>query len=255
VSSPTFFLGTHEPRWLERVDVPLFVSRRRLAGLRRLPRARGTWALDSGGFSELNLFGGWSVGAGAYAAEVRRYRDEVGGLAWAAPQDWMCEPDVVRKTGLSVAEHIRRTVENLLELRAIAPDLPWAPVLQGWTWGDYDACREAYARAGVQLEREPIVGLGTVCRRQATTRAAVLVHLLRLDGIRLHVFGMKTAGLLKVAGDVESADSLAWSFEARKNPGQFGCAHRSCSNCIDYALAWRDLLVHRIARAAAAAEA
>ncbi len=34
-----------------------------------------------------------------------RYRDEIGCLLWAAPQDWMCEPWITAKTGLTVAEH------------------------------------------------------------------------------------------------------------------------------------------------------
>ena len=32
---------------------------------------------------------------GLYAARVRRYRDQIGRLAWAAPQDWMCEPAIL----------------------------------------------------------------------------------------------------------------------------------------------------------------
>lgn len=131
--TPCFWLGIHEPSWLERVDIPLFVSRRRLGRLKRLPRAIGPWALDSGGFSELSLHGRFELPPAAYAAEVRRYRDEIGGLAWAAPQDWMCEPAMLARTGLSVDEHQRRTVANYLELRQIAPEIPWIPVLQGWS--------------------------------------------------------------------------------------------------------------------------
>ena len=56
---------------------------------------------------------------------VRRYADEIGNLAWAAAQNWMCEPWIVEETGLSVAEHQRRTIENYLELRTKAPELPW----------------------------------------------------------------------------------------------------------------------------------
>ena len=66
-------------------------------------------------------------------AAVRRYRDEIGGLEWAAPMDWMCEPFMLAKTGLTVAEHQARTVANYLELRSLAPELPFVPVLQGWS--------------------------------------------------------------------------------------------------------------------------
>jgi hypothetical protein len=74
----TFWLGTHRPNWLGLTDVPLFVSRRTLAPRRTFPRARGVWALDSGGFSELSLFGEWQTSPRQYVAEVRRFRDELG---------------------------------------------------------------------------------------------------------------------------------------------------------------------------------
>jgi hypothetical protein len=67
------------------VAVPLFVSRRTLAPLRRLPRARAGWALDSGGFSELSLHGRWTTSPATYVAEVRRFEQEIGALEWAAP--------------------------------------------------------------------------------------------------------------------------------------------------------------------------
>lgn len=70
--------------------------------------------------------------------------DETGGLAWAAIQDWMCEPTIIRRTGLSVEEHQERTMLSWLELNNIAPELPWLPVLQGWTRGDYLHHIDAY---------------------------------------------------------------------------------------------------------------
>lgn len=134
-----FYLGTHEPSWLARsdVDVPLFVSRVRLARLKRWPRAVVPWALDSGGFTELAKFGGWTLTAADYVREVRRAVADIGGLEWASAQDWMCEPAMLARTGLTVLEHQRLTVANYLELLERAPDLPFVPVLQGWTLADY----------------------------------------------------------------------------------------------------------------------
>ena len=42
-----FYLGTHQPAWLTKADVPLFVSHRRLVGrlVDNRPRARTSWAL------------------------------------------------------------------------------------------------------------------------------------------------------------------------------------------------------------------
>jgi hypothetical protein len=244
-------LGTHQPGWLGAVGVGLFVSDRRLRGYRRLPVAAAEWALDSGGFTELSTYGTWANGPtpAQYAARVRRYRDEIGSLAWAAPQDWMCEPFITAKTGLTVAEHQARTVGNLLDLRTAAPDLPWVPVLQGWTVADYMACVDRYHDAGVDLAHEPLVGLGSVCRRQATGTPMEIVTTLRAVGItRLHGFGVKTSGLLRYGHLLTSADSMAWSFEARRAPALPECRprHRNCANCRIYALAWRTRLLHRL---------
>ena len=141
-----FYTGTHHPQWLRQTDVPLFLSRRRLAGLKHLPRARGLWALDSGAFTELSMYGQWTVTIDQYIAEVRRYIDGIGHLQWAAAMDWVCEPWVRAKTGLSVEAHSQRTTENFLESLTRAPELPWAPVLQGWSGWEQSA--GARARRG-----------------------------------------------------------------------------------------------------------
>lgn len=248
-----FYLGTHEPSWLGRkecTDVPLFVSHRRLARLRRrLPRAAGRWALDSGGFTELSMHGRWQTSAETYVAATRRYRDEIGGLDWAAPQDWMCEPWMLAKTGLTIAEHQRRTIDSVLELRALAPDLPFVPVLQGWQLGDYLDCIELYAEAGVDLAAEPTVGLGSVCRRQATGEIWTIVTVLAHEGLALHGFGVKTLGLADYGGCLASADSMAWSYQARRRPPMDGCTrHQSCANCLRWALRWRRDVLDRYGR-------
>jgi hypothetical protein len=246
-----FFLGSHQPGWLGTAGVPLFISDRRLRRYRTLPRAAAAWALDSGGFTELQYFGRWTVSPTEYADRVRRYRDEVGRLTWAAPQDWMCEPIVIAGgrlgpmrfagTGLSVAAHQRRTVDNLLQLRETAPDLPFVPVVQGYTVDEYLTCVDLYARAGVDLTTEPLVGLGSVCRRQATGEAHTVIATLHRAGVtRLHGFGVKTLGLARYGHLLASADSLAWSLDARRKPPLPGCnTHKNCANCLRYALAWR----------------
>jgi hypothetical protein len=259
----TFYLGTHRPHWLRLTAVPLFVSHQTLGERRSLPAALGPWALDSGAFTELRDFGRWTVTPAAYVAAVRRYRDEIGQLEWAAPQDWMCEPIVISGgvvngqrfvgTHLSVPEHQRRTVANLLELRALAPDLPFVPVLQGWTLTDYHHCVELYARAGVDLRAERRVGLGSVCRRQATEEIRQITASLAALGLNLHGFGVKTAGLARYAEHLVSADSMAWSSNAREEGRRRGhpapgCTHRSCANCITYALSWRGRVVKRLDR-------
>jgi hypothetical protein len=242
--SPTFYLGTHLPHWLRlpSIAVPLFVSDRRLRHYRTLPRANTGWALDSGGFTELARYGSWDHGPtpALYAHRVRRYRDEVGHLAWAAPQDWMCEPAILAKTGLTVAAHQDRTVANYLRLRDLDPDLPIVPVVQGWRVGDYLRCVDRYAAHGIDLTRVGLVGVGSVCRRQSTVEVQEILTALHEVGLtRLHGFGVKTLGLARYADLLSSADSMAWSRQARHRPPLPGCRHRTCANCHRYALRWR----------------
>lgn len=256
-----FYLGTHQPHWLASETLPadacLFVSHRRLAGRKTLPRARAHWALDSGGFSELALYGGWRTTPAEYVTAVARYDEEIGELEWAAPQDWMCEPFMLAKTGLTVAEHQVRTVDNFLVLSELWPSVsdaecPFMPVLQGWTREDYLCCWDLYAAAGVDLGQYPVVGLGSVCRRQATGEIGDIVAALRtVDAeLPLHGFGVKRRGLELYGPDLASADSMAWSYQARREPALDGCAgHSNCANCIRYALRWRDDVVALLDRA------
>jgi hypothetical protein len=241
------YLGTHQVSWLARPDMPpLFISANRLSGRKRLPRAAVPWALDSGGFTELRDHGRWRTTAAQYAATVRRLADGIGRLEWAAPQDWMVEPFMLAKTGLTVAGHQRLTVNNYTDLMALDPQLPVVPVLQGWTLDDYLRCADLYAAAGVDLAAAPVVGVGSVCRRQAGGQIATIVSTLAGHGIRLHGFGVKTGGLRRYADYLTSADSLAWSYGARRagmdgitHPG---CAHRSCANCPRWAKRWHTRL-------------
>lgn len=260
MTDPTFYLGTHRPTWLWTVtDVPLFISHRVLRERKSpFPRATTPWALDSGGFTELKLYGKWETTPEEYVASVRRFADELGHMEWAAPQDWMCEPWIIEGgwhegqyyvgTGLSVAEHQARTVENYLTLTEMAPELGFIPVLQGWELDDYHAHADAYAAAGVDLTSLPLVGIGSVCRRQATGQIAVIFDHLHGLGLAMHGFGVKSQGLGLYADSLTSADSLAWSYAARQDArkGVRHCAKKTCANCLHYALAWRGRLLRTV---------
>lgn len=247
MSDLTFYLGA-KPHFLEHTSVPLFISNRWLKDLMRLPVARGPFAVDSGGFTELTKHGTWDQGPTPrqYVGQIRRY-EEIGNLQWAAPQDWMCEDEMLAKTGLSVLEHQRRTVANYLDLKSIDDRAPIIPVVQGWTLADYERCVAMYDQAGIDLTAYPVVGIGSVCRRQGTAQAANLVYsLAQLTGLKLHGFGFKIDGLREVAHLFVSADSMAWSKAGRQEPA--GCdfrlplsrgPHKTEANCLRYALEWR----------------
>jgi hypothetical protein len=255
-----FFLGTHRPHWLYpgrrklRPRGPLFVSIRQIRHARKgaYPRSDTPFAVDSGGYTELLMHGRWTGTAAAYARSIVALSEQTGTLAWAAIQDWMCEPWILRGgspptggkaapgTGLTVADHQRLTVESYLELRELAPGIQWMPVLQGQDVGDYLDHVEQYAGAGVDLLALDRVGLGSVCRRQSTAAILEIVEPLAGLGLRLHGFGIKSLGLRWVSHMFTSTDSLAWSFRARQaaqhgEPGAKG----SDANCQLYAEAWR----------------
>jgi hypothetical protein len=277
-----FYLGTHLENWLgptprkprETIPdgIPLFVSRNNLTGRGVLPNCYNrTWALDSGGFTELQKYGTWRLSPRRYVREVRRYVDEIGRLDYAAPQDWMCEEAVIKGgtlgpltfvgTGLSVLEHQRRTVDNFVELRSLAPDLPFFPVLQGFTLDEYLRCADMYVAAGVDLSTERIVGVGSVCRRQARKEIAEVFRRLWEAGIpRLHGFGVKRDGielLAEVLAEVEHEypalgaelrmDSLVWSDAGRRRKPLPGCVgHKNDANCPRWAVMWYEETMRRI---------
>lgn len=244
-----FYLGTHQTGWLSSVDVPLFVSHRRLRERKRLPVAREGWALDSGGFTELSKPPHrWQTTVSEYVEAVARYSAEIGRLEWAAPMDHMCEPFIVDATGLSVLEHQHRTVENFLELRDQGP---FVPVLQGWSLADYEACVGLYATAGVDLTAYERVGVGSVCRRQDTAEIGRIFAMIHDAGIRAHGFGVKKQGVAGYGHLLASADSMAWSYAARRAPPMPGCSHPSCQNCSRFALRWRGQVMTAIERARA----
>lgn len=93
--------------------------------------------LDSGGYTEIELFGGWRMPARDYVALVRFLRDEVGNLDFALVQDWPVTVVTNRITGLSIKAHQARTLYSYIELVEMAPDVNWVPVLTGWDPHDF----------------------------------------------------------------------------------------------------------------------
>jgi hypothetical protein len=169
----------------------------------------------------------------------------------------MCEPFMVSKTGLSVTEHQHRTVANFVRLRELWTEAdqpgnsPFMPVLQGWQVEDYHRCWDFYAQAGVRVdEHYPVVALGSVCRRQATEEIGAIVASLRerAPDLPVHGFGVKAAGLARYGHLLTSADSMAWSFNARHCPKDPACTggHKNCASCLTYALSWRDRLLQKL---------
>ena len=271
----TFYCGTHFPSWLwsGEVGFPLCVSYGRLRPYRTLRRGMVPWICDSRGFSELAQHGRWTISPGEYLADVARYDEQIGGLQWASPQDWMCENEIIHGgrtpdglmcvgTGLSVEEHQRRTVENFIELVSLWPryssrPCPVIPVLQGDGPDAYLRCYQMYLDAGVLLGHDhPLVGVGSVCRLQSTSKIVAVARALGQLNLELHWFGLKLTGIARpeVHRDIaspfayagtQSLDSASWSRSARYDERLTGCTHaaRKCNNCPRYAARWRARLI------------
>lgn len=173
--------------------------------------------LDSGAFSMIRDHGCWIRTAAEHVAFTRRAMAALRTVKHVATMDWMCEPVMIARTGLSVIEHQRRTVESFIRLRHMAPEVPWMPTLQGHTIEDYLRCIDMFEAAGVDLGAEALVGLGSVCRRSGTLElVAVITAILRYrPGLRLHGFGVKSTGTLLSCLDLRSVDSEAWSTRGR----------------------------------------
>ena len=246
------FLGTHRPTWLTDPAMPsLMVSLNTMP--KRAPwRALVPWFVDSGGFTELQKHGRWRTTAEQHVERCRAIVEHVGMVEHLSPQDWMCEPAVITGgtfktmhfagTGLSVREHQERTVANFLHLRELAPELPWVPVLQGWDVDDYHRCADLYEDFGVRLRHHRVVGVGSVCRRESMPEAVDIMRSLAGRDLRLHGFGFKQDGIAACWPWMASADSMAWSYNARADARRGvrrGCTvDRSCANHKHYALAW-----------------
>lgn len=271
------FLGTHRPSWLTLDGPPLMVS------LNTLPKTKAhravvPWFVDSGGFTELQQHGRWRTTAAQHAERCAEVVERFGMVEWLSPQDWMCEPFVINGrqpasvqtpgpdglvwkaevgprfvgTGLSVREHQERTVQNYLDLINLEPDLPWVPVLQGWTVDDYHLCADLYLSAGIDLTDNHLVGVGSVCRRQSMPEAQRIMQTLAERGYLLHGFGFKQEGIAACWPWMKSADSMAWSYNARAERGSCGGSNgrgsvvKSCANCRHYALDWYDRTLAKI---------
>lgn len=210
-----FFTGLHQPSDAKHFD-RVFMSVNRLRA-RRSAFTTGEWIMDSGAFTEISTHGGYRTTVEEYAREIRRWIGR--GLLAAVAQDYMCEPFIVEKTGLSVREHQRLTIERYDALLACHPGVYVLPVLQGYSPDDYVRHLQAY---GERLAPGAWVGVGSVCKRNGSPAqvAAVLLAIkeARTD-LLLHGFGLKTTSLADplVRSLLHTADSMAWSYHARIN--------------------------------------
>lgn len=249
-----YYLGIHEPSWLNHHDgVPKFISASRLDRIvsrdDRWPyRCVDQYAIDSGAYSALtntkNRWTPWWLPAETYASKILSFATDTGRPPdFVAAQDWPCEPQVRASTGMTVREHQEETLRNYLFLTEEWPWIEWVPTLQGWEAQDYRVHERMYLDAGVDLAATKRVGIGSICRRGHVPEIVEVIEQFAESGYQLHGFGVKTTALPIFGHLLRSADSMAWSYDARyPYPGTRldGCDHTgNCSNCYQYGLSWR----------------
>lgn len=211
-----FYIGLHQPSDARHFD-------RCLISIARLRKRRGNfvvnrWMLDSGAYSELADHGRYRDPVEVYARQIERW-SWCGQLEAAVGQDYMCAPPVLAKTGLSIADHQRLSIERYDALRALVHSRTYVlPTLQGWQPEEYAAHVRDY---GQRLAPGAWVGVGSVAARSDDT--ALVLAILRAikqerPDLKLHGFGLKAATFAapELATMLHSADSIAWSFAARR---------------------------------------
>jgi len=216
-----FYVGYHQPARVGEVARPVMVSIQRLRD-RVSDIDVGEWILDSGAFSQVAGEAGFYESPAEYAIEVARW-SRCGDLKAAATQDYMCEPHILDRLRRNAKEQQERTVERYREIKShlerLDSDVHLMPVLQGWEARHYKRHLKMY-----DLPEGCWTGVGSVCKRNASPadveRVLSAVKDLRPD-LHLHGFGIKRTALTRSAirDLLYSADSMAWSFAARKNGG------------------------------------
>lgn len=214
-----FFTGLHQPsdaKHFKRAFVS--VNRLRDRGRPWKTFAPDLWIMDSGAFTELLTHGAYRHTPKDYAAEIKRWANR-GTLLAAVTQDFMCEPWMLEKTGHTVREHQRLTVERFDQITECdTGGIPILPVLQGYDPTDYANHLKAY---GARLPAGAWVGVGSICKRNARPEAILgVLYAIKQErpDLRLHGFGLKKTALddPRIVGLLHSADSLAWSYAARR---------------------------------------
>lgn len=222
-----FFVGVHMPNKANLVQYAMISAN--VIRNRRSHFPVNTWIMDSGAFTTVNKHGGYPEGVEEYAEIISRFAD-CGNLVAAVAQDYMCEPFVLERTGLTVTDHQRLTIERYDALiQCNTAGVPIMPVLQGYDPSDYADHVRQY---GDRLTPGMWVGVGSVCKRNRNPGSVVAVleaiHAVRPD-LRLHGFGVKITALRnqRVRNLFYSTDSMAWSFAARYNGGNANDIHEA----------------------------
>jgi hypothetical protein len=178
--------------------------------------------LDSAGFVASSRYGEFPWTVAEYIELAAAFPWE-----WFASMDWCVEREVApsESTVLNrISGTVRLNAECRMEAerRGIADRL--MPVIQGWRPEHYLRCIDRMAG----LLDVPLIGVGSMCRRQVDGAAGILEVVEAIDRelgtnpARLHLFGLKSGGMeeLRAHPRVMSVDSQAYGTAARMQAGE-----------------------------------
>lgn len=229
-----FYIGLHQPSDAKRFDKCL-ISINRLK-TRKSDFQVNNWMMDSGAFTELKNHQKHRLTREEYAAQIKRWSN-CGNLVAAACQDYL--PGL---TGHSMESVQRRTLGSFSKLtdlnRANDSSVYIMPVLQGTRPEDYRRHLELYLNHSYReyfrddekewLQQGAMVGVGSLVRisSQPDLVEEILSAILELrPDLRLHGFGLKLNAFKnpKVVEALATADSIAWSLDARRAGRNANC--------------------------------
>lgn len=170
--------------------------------------------IDSGGFAVHKRFGEYPYTVEQYIEYVQ-YMMEKWPVTEVAILDYPCEPTVNREIYSSNLDRIRITVDNAISCIDADHNIPWVPVIQGYSLKEYLTCWGLYQDAGIKAN---LWAMGSVCARKKLGGIRTIVTALhKRTKQNLHAFGLTLVSIRdpQVFFALESSDSLAWNWYAK----------------------------------------
>jgi hypothetical protein len=132
--------------------------------------------------------------------------------------------DILVPRGLSINDGIKRTVELGVEVVALAEDLgilyKVVPVLQGFNdLSQWLESLDLYKQHGITPDRFKLWGIGSICMMTKPTLVSKIIGGIRnaMPGAELHIFGISMNSLRRVFNLINSYDTSAWVYWAKKD--------------------------------------
>ncbi len=241
------YLGVWQVGHAKYIPQFMFSLRRLKKRKSPVPFNNHDWVMDSGAFSEININGKYTFTPEEYLKYIELHQPRL-----FFNMDYMCEPFVLEKTGLTIRQHQEKTIENQIKITDLLKNYnikgEFAGCIQGWNIDDYLHHIDMLKSQGLITEK---MGVGSVCRRNSKKDIIEILQAVKqeLPNTKLHGFGVKTDILKEriIYDYLDSCDSMAWSFAGRriKNKSCAVCEYpnaKNCANCYHYMIKWYDRL-------------